>query len=386
MDKILILTASDPSSNPRPRRMIENLRECFELYAIGIGSGVCEGVKMFSFSSYQKRNFWQEMKLYMDVLCSKWEKLIWTKNRLEIVPLLQSQSFDAIICFDLPLLPIALKYKKNAKVIFDAQEYFPEWITSDFRWNLLFKRFYTDLCREYLPQADCVLSVSPSFVKRYAQEFGISPVYYPSWPYFYDLPPSEVKSSIRILYHGALSSNRSIEDVVCLSDGLEECFELHLVLVGGESHYRAKIEQMIKTRWDRGQKIFLHQPVKFEEIIPFGNQFDIGLYYMPPKTYNLLGTIPNKVFEYIGSSLMLVSTPNPDVKDLIADYDLGRVSRDFSLEAMIECINALSEEDVKEYKLRSFGASKLLNNAQNQGKILGLLRDLLGSNSHFIPR
>lgn len=356
--------------------MIENLRGYFELFAMGIGSGKIEGVQTFSFPSYPKRHFWQEMRLYQDVLFSRWERLIWTKNRLEIVPFLEKYDFDFIICFDLPLLPIALKYKKGAKIIFDAQEFFPLWFTSNKRWNLLFKRFYESLCRMYLPQADCVLSVSPSFVKRYAQEYQINPVYYPSWPYFYDLPPSEVRSTIKILYHGSLSPNRSIEKVIELSDLLEKRFELHCVFVGGEEKYRKKIEMMIQKRQQKGQKIFSHSPVAFEEIIPFGNAFDIGLYFMPPKTYNLLCTIPNKVFEYIASSLMLVSTPNPDVADMIEENGVGKIAQDFSLQKMAHLINTLTQEEIERYKNASYRASSVLNNANNQPKILDIIQDL----------
>lgn len=374
MQKILILSASNPASNPRPRRMIENLRGFFKLYALGIETGEIPEVQTFSFSSYQKRNALEELRLYFDVCLCRWDRLIWTKNRLEIVPFLQKYSFDFILCFDLPLLPIALKYKKKAKVIFDAQEYFPEWMTSNRRWNLLFKRFNVFLCQRYLPQADHILSVSPSFVARYAREFGISPIYYPSLPYFYDFPPpAQPKAPIKILYHGSLSSNRSIDELIRLSEGLREDFELHLVLVGGEARYRAKIKESIKIRQKKGQKIFTHPPVRFEEIIPFGRNFDIGLYFMPPKTYNLLCTIPNKFFEYIGSSLALISTPNPDLIPIIERYQLGRIAPDFSISSMLELLNSLSLEEIYRYKCASYRAFAELNNAKNQEVILRIL-------------
>lgn len=374
MQKILILTASNPASNPRPRRMIENLRGYFEIYALGIGAEELEGIVTFNFPSYQKRTFFQELRLYLDVLLSRWDRLIWTKNRLEIVTFLQKYEFDFILCFDLPLLPIVLKYKKQSKVIFDAQEYFPEWLTSDRRWNLLFKRFNYFLCQKYLPLADCVLSVSPSFVRRYAKEFGISPIYYPSLPCFYEFPlPSLPKTPIKILYHGSLSSNRSIDELIMLGGALKEAFELHLILIGGESQYRAHIEERIKAEQKRGQKIFLHPPVRFEEIIPFGRSFDIGLYFMPPKTYNLLHTIPNKFFEYIGSSLAIISTPNPDLVPIIEKYRIGRVSPDFSIASVLETLNALTLEEIYLYKCASYRAFGELNNAKNQKVIFEIL-------------
>ncbi|ANV98146.1 hypothetical protein BBW65_04730 [Helicobacter enhydrae] len=377
MQRVLILSASNPAVNPRPRRMIDNLIRTYEVSAMGIGTGAISGVKTYSFSAYVKRNFWQECGLYVDVFLRKWDRLIWTENRLEIVPFLQTETFDFVICFDLPLLPIALRYKKQAKVIFDAQEYFPLWLTSSLRWNILFKRFNDELCKKYLPQCDAVLSVSPSFVERYRQEYGINPILYLSLPYFYDLPePKQTHLPLKILYHGSLSDNRSIEELVGLSERLHQDLELHLVLVGGEAQYRKKIEGMIEKRQRNGQKIFLHSPVSFDEIIPFGAQFDIGLYFMPPKTYNLLATIPNKFFEYIGSSLMVVSTPNTDLVPLIDVYGVGRVSDGFDVKSVAHLLNKLRPDEVYAYRCASHKAHRQLNNQANQTQIINLLQSL----------
>lgn len=377
MQKLLILTASNPAHNPRPRRMIDVLKGHYELYAMGIGSGEIEGVQTFSFPSYTKRTRLQELKLYFDVLLQKWDRLIWTKNRLEIILFLQEREFDFIICFDLPLLPIALKYKKNAKVIFDAQEYFPLWLTSSLRWKILFQRFNHYLCKTYLPQCDEVLSVSPSFVKRYADEYGISPHLYLSLPYYYDIPPKPCDGeSIKMLYHGSLSSNRGIDEVIKLMELLPPHFSLDLILVGGEREYREKILSLITQAQKRGVKISLLPPVPFSEIIPFGSDYDIGLYFMPPNTYNLLSTIPNKFFEYIGSSLALAITPNTDLVPIVKEWGLGVVSKDFSIQSMAETLKSLSVEQINAYKLASYKAHQTLNNAKNQKLILSLLDSL----------
>ena len=344
---------------------------------MGIGSEEIEGVEVFSFPSYTKRTKTQELGLYLQVLLSRWDKLIWTKNRLEIVPFLQEHSFDFIICFDLPLLPIALEYKKGAKVIFDAQEYFPLWLTSSLRWRVLFQRFNHFLCQTYLPKCDCVLSVSPSFVEKYAQNYGISPHLYLSLPYYYDLPPKPCsEENIKILYHGSLSSNRGIDKVVELMDYLPSNFSLDLILVGGERVYREKILTLIKESQKRGNHISLLPPVPFSQIIPFGNSYDIGLYLMPPNTYNLLATIPNKFFEYIGSSLALAITPNTDLIPIVREWNLGVVSEDFTPQALAKALRELSVEQINSCKLASYHAHQTLNNAKNQELILSLLASL----------
>lgn len=377
MQKLLILTASNPATNPRPRRMIDNLKGFYELYAMGIESGEIEGVSTFSFPSYTKRTRLQELRLYFDVFMHDWDRLIWTENRLQIVPFLQEREFDFIICFDLPLLPIALKYKKNAKVIFDAQEYFPLWLTSSLRWKILFQRFNVFLCQTFLPQCDEVLSVSPSFVQKYAKTFNISPSLYLSLPYYYDIPPKPTEDkTIKMLYHGSLSSNRGIDKLITLMELLPSRFSLDLILVGGEKKYAQKIFSLISKAQSKGINISVLPPVNFSEIIPFGSSYDIGLYFMPPNTYNLLSTIPNKFFEYIGSSLALAITPNTDLVPIVKEWGLGVISKDFSVESMAEALQSLSVEQINSYKLASYKAHKTLNNTQNQKLILSLLTSL----------
>lgn len=377
MQKLLILTASNPALNPRPRRMIDNLKGHYELYAMGIDTTQINGVKTFSFPAYTKRSRLKELRLYFDVFFSNWERLIWTNNRLEIVPFLKENDFDFIICFDLPLLPIALQYKKSAKIIFDAQEYFPLWLTSSLRWRILFQRFNYFLCKTFLPQCDGVLSVSPSFVEKYAKTFSITPHLYLSLPYYYDFPPKPCdENHIKMLYHGSLSSNRGIDKLVSLMEDLPSNFSLDLILVGGERKYRDKILSLIADAQKRGLKIRLLPPVPFSEIIPFGSQYDIGLYFMPPNTYNLLSTIPNKFFEYIGSSLAIVTTPNTDLVPIVREHNLGIVSRDFSISSLSKVLKTLSADKINTYKSSSYQAHKLFNNTKNQEKILSLLSAL----------
>lgn len=357
--------------------MIDNLRGYYDLYAMGIDATEIGGVKTISFPSYTKRTKLQECKLYLDVLFCRWEKLIWTKNRLEVASFLQNMEFDIIICFDLPLLPIALKYKKRSKVVFDAQEYFPLWLTSSLRWRILFQKFNHILCKTYLPQCDLVLSVSPSFVERYAREYAISVHLYLSLPYYYDLPPKPCKAeNIKILYHGSLSNNRGIDRLIALAELLPPYFSLDLILVGGEKTYREKILTLISQAQKRGAKIALLSPVEFSNIVPFGNSYDIGLYFMPPNTYNLLATIPNKFFEYIGSSLCLVTTPNTDLIPIVKEYRIGVVSEDFSIKSVARALKNLDIKTINSFKQSSYEAHKIFNNQKNQELILSLLASL----------
>ena len=205
----------------------------------------------------------------------------------------------------------------------------------------------------------------------------MSPYLYLSLPFHYDLPPKPCDpSNIKILYHGSLSSNRGIDKLIALAELLPARFSLDLILVGGERKYREKILSLIHKAQNKGVKISLLPPVPFSQIIPFGNSYDIGLYFMPPNTYNLLCTIPNKFFEYIGSSLCLAITPNTDLVPIVKERGVGVVSEDFEITSMAKILQSLSIEQINACKLASYKAHQTLNNKQNQKLILSLLSTL----------
>lgn len=146
--------------------------------------------------------------------------------------------------------------------------------------------------------------------------------------------------------------------------------------MSGEKKYREKILSLIHKAQNKGVKISLLPPVPFSQIIPFGNSYDIGLYFMPPNTYNLLCTIPNKFFEYIGSSLCLAITPNTDLVPIVKERGVGVVSEDFEITSMAKILQSLSIEQINACKLASYKAHQTLNNKQNQKLILSLLSTL----------
>lgn len=374
MAKILVLVAANPATSPRPRRMIELLKNRHEVYAMGINATLIDGVKMLSYPAFVKRNVFEEFLLYINVALKRWQKLIYTPNRLEIVRILQNQTFDLIICHDLVLLPIALAHKKKARVLFDAREFYPDQNSTDLRWRVLFAKFNDFLCRKYLPQADIAFTVSKGLQERYKKDYGVDCELFLSLPIYHNLSPCVLDpNNIKIIYHGATTPNRKIENIIEIFDSLQERFCLDLMLVNTNAAYMQRLQKMVQIRRDKGQKISIIPPVSFEEIIPFTSVYDIGFYVLPPSNFNLKYALPNKFFEYIQARLALVVAPNIEMEKIVREKGIGVVAPDFTLASIAKTINSLTSEQITAYKNCSNRCAKILNMQSNQKQLENII-------------
>lgn len=378
MAKILILCAANPALNPRPNRMIKLLQNKHEVWAMGIDTTPIEGIKTFSYPAYKKRNLLEEFKLYVDVFFSRWQNLIYTHNRLEIVKVLKSHSFDIIICHDLVLLPIVLQYKGNAKILFDAREFYPAQNSTNLRWRVLFARFNHYLCKTYLRDCDSIITVSEGLKNRYKRDYGVDCELFLSLPYYHNIIPKTLNpNDIKLIYHGAANPNRKIQNTIQIIDYLEPRFSIDLMLVNTDENYMQYLKKIVHKRQLQGKKIRIIPPVSFSDIIPFSALYDIGLYHISPLTFNLKHALPNKFFEYIQSALALAITPNEQLAPFVKKYNNGVISKDFKPSSIAQTINALDIETIQKYKKNSQEAAKILNINTNQDLLDQIIAKML---------
>ncbi len=395
---ILILAAANISTCPRPMRILEALKDeikqgKYEVSVMGIdnedGSAMPKipHIATFSYPYAKRRNFFGELRLWLDVMCRRWDRLSFIKNRLVVKEHIKTHRYDVIICHDLLLLPVlfaGLDSKSNrqeaqsTRVIFDAREFYPLQNTSSLRWRLLFKAFNTYLCKTYAKRADRIFSVSPRFCELYKIHFGLKAELLLSLPPYYELKPKPINpQKVKILYHGALNKNRDIHKIIYLCQKLDKRFCMDFIFTGGTKPYRKKIESAILSLQKQGYNVRVLPAVSLEQIVPFGNDYDIGFIYIPQHNHNLLATIPNKFFEYIQSRLALFLPPIESLQSITEKYDNAIISSDFSLDSLAHALNALSTEEISTKKQNSHIAALELNLNQNVQKIRNTLTELL---------
>lgn len=365
MKKMLLISFSNLKSDPRVKRQINYFKEFYEITTIGLADSEIENVKHIPiFAPFNKLNFVIPLP---KLLLGLFESYYWNLEEIkQVIEKTNGLSFDFIIANDADALPVALKIKENARVIFDAHEYSPEENNDSLRWRILFKKYKTYLIQQYAQKADFMLTVCDGIAKKYNSEFSLNPmVLTNAADYFENMNSMEVGSKIKIMHHGLALPQRKIENMIEMMDFVDERFELDLMLVFRKEEYKKQLEQLIGTK----KNVRLIPPVATDEIIPFISQYDIGIYLLEPNNFNNMHALPNKFFEFIQGRLAIAIGPSPEMAKIVKDCDLGLVSNNFETKNLAETVNSFTPEKIIYFKQKSDLAAKELN-AQNSYKKL----------------
>jgi len=230
---------------------------------------------------------------------------------------------------------------------------------------------------DYIPRCAAMTTVSPTMAAAYADNFQVRPEVIYSAPPFQELPVQFPNSDcIRLIYHGAANPDRRLEDMISMMDLLDERFTLDLMLIG-----KGKYLHDLRNASVRHPRIRWKDPVPMAEICEQTNQYDIGIFIMPPTTFNLQVTIPNKFFEFVQARLAVAVGPSEGMGRLTKEYGLGIVSADFTGAGMATKLNALTVDDIVQFKHNADVAARVLN-AQSSMKIMSRLIEQILSMQH----
>lgn len=373
------MTLTDASSDPRPLRFIQFLTEKglkVDLISYPqskeIGYEISEishipGAR-FDIWSRIVRKFWSLTPIITFIIPSKKVTDLIVQKRFGIDNLnqkLREKEYDILVVQDLFLLPLAFQLKKGAKIIFDAREYYPSQNEESLFFRMFEKPERIRLCRNYFHQCDQILTVSFGLKKKYEADFDVHVEVFQSIPNFSDQQPATVEeSNFKIVHHGMANRNRQIENMIETVKRLDNRFTLDLYLKG-DRFYMNELKNLIQDE----PRIRILEPVPYEKIVETLNNYDIGLFYVEPTTFNLKHCLPNKLFEFIQGRLMVAIGPSPDMKKVVYGYNCGVVSDEFTVESMAKALSDINADEILKYKQNSHDAASVLC-FENERKIL----------------
>lgn len=212
---------------------------------------------------------------------------------------------------------------------------------------------------------------SDSIAKLYAKRWSRSVHTVRNAPPYEDLLPSKVGEPIRLVHHGVATRDRFHFEYIRAIAVSQGFFELHFYLLGGTRHIK-KLARLAK-KLGVSHRVFFHSPVPTRAIAQEINGYDVGLIVIPPVTKNEELALPNKLFESAQARLALISGPNPDMADLLRKWGNGVVLDDWSVEALVDCLEAIKPEQVERMKLRSNDAAWALSSESDSHTILKVM-------------
>ncbi len=374
--KVLVLVYADPSGNPRPKRMIELLKE----------QGAQVHVASFSFKSAFSVDFFYPIERPSYAYGQRIARKLLSLAEL-IVPRpldayvrarrwgfssideqVKNTSFDLIIVEDIHFLPLAFSIQKKARIIFDAREYYPAQ-KNTFFWRVVEKSLHVRTCKRYLKRCASLITVSQGLALQYSTEFSVPCDVIRSVPGYQEIAvPSMHNDPIRLVHHGVANRVRKLENLIEIATRLGSQYQLDLYL-STSGKYRNFLEKLAETC----PNVTIHKPVAFQDIIPTMAAYDIGLCFFPPVTFNLLHCLPNKFFEYIQARLMIFTGPSPDMADIVSTYQCGVISPSFDVNDAVALIKSITLDDILRAKKASDVAARALCFEEEKKKLLSIL-------------
>lgn len=288
--------------------------------------------------------------------------------------------YDLIVANDIDTLPLAFALQGDAKIIFDAHEYAPRHFENNKIWKTFFQPFYIHLCQKYIPKAAAMLTVGRGLANEYAKAFGVEPVIITNATRYVEIEPSDVQPNrIRLVHHGIANPSRRLELMIEMMKHLDQRFTLDMILMTSD-FASEKTKAYIRSFTAEAQKdprITILPPVKSDDVVHTINQYDIGVFLIPPVNFNYANTLPNKLFDFIQARLAVAIGPTPEMAAIVETHRNGVVAENFEPLALANKLSSLSHSDIVRFKGNSATAARLLNAEKNEVILMDLVQRIL---------
>lgn len=288
------------------------------------------------------------------------------------------------------LAAIAPRLPRSAPLVYDAHELFLETGTA-LRLPTLARRLLRKYERRLVARTSAVITVNDGVAAELRRRYRPTTIVaVHNCPDRWSPPPARLPllreatgipaSSPIILYHGALSLDRGVEQLMeALAD--PSLGQAHLVLMGfGEmrDHYAVAARD---PRW--GGRVHVVDPVPPAELLPWIASADIGAMPIQPSTLNHRLSTPNKLFECMTAGIPVVASDFPAMRRIVVDDPSGPIGlvcdptdvRDIG--AAIASLLELDRSAADAYRARALSAAQAHWNWETQASgMVSLYADL----------
>ncbi len=384
MDKkrVLIYFPHDATHAPRVLAEIEALKKNYHvmLMAYKFDNSVyrdqVEFIEIPKFDKPKSRVLFHLNKLYhLDFLIPKDERLYWSWYFRRHRDLALTLDFDILISHNTRGLITGCKIadKKGVPHIFNAHEYYPRQFECYEKWVRNIQPYELAICKKYLSKVDHIFCIGNRIKAEYQRNFDCAEfTFVPNDKPFHELSPALANGPLKMIYQGGCKRARRIEEVLEVMMKVDpNRYTMDLMLMVYDHEYLEELKEMVK---DHNHINFI-DAVPIHEIIPKCNAYDIG-YFSAHGTFNLENCLPNKFFEYIQARLCLITTPNPEMKDLIEEFELGFTSETYEPDSMVDLLNRLSPKEIENAKNNSHTHARQLSSGKTYKNMLAVVDHL----------
>ncbi|WP_083259568.1 glycosyltransferase [Cellulosimicrobium cellulans] len=270
--------------------------------------------------------------------------------------LLAGRRFDVVIANDLETAPIAFDVAAPERVLVDLHEYFPRLHEDDAAWMRRIAPYQRWLTRRFAARAGAVTTVSHGLADSYRDELGLECRVVTNAAPYADLSPRPVERPVRLVHSGACLRSRNLMLMLDAVESASTDVTLDLYLTPNHPDYLEELRSRAATI----PGVTVREPVPYDSLVRRLNEYDVGVFVLPPVTASYASALPNKFFDFVQARLGLVVGPTPEMASLVRDLALGVVTDDFSAVALSDAIDRLDPDSVATFKARSNASARPL--------------------------
>lgn len=370
--RLLIISFSHIASDARVLKQVRHFAQKYDVTTCGYGPAPVEGVTHVPIPDSAGFRRWTRR----DIALRRFSKIYWSMPAVVEAAkgLADHARFDAILANDIDTVGLALRLGPVHGVHADIHEYAPRQNEEILMWRLFDAPYVTWMCRRFLPRAASMTTVGQGIADEYHRVFGLDAGVATNATPMADLSPRPVNSeAFRLVHSGAALRNRRLEILVEAAERTTSPVSLDLFLVPSDPAYRRELQEMTAT----STRVRVLPPKPYEELVGALNAYDVGLPLIPPTTFNYQWALPNKFFDFVQARLAVIIGPSPEMTRILTQYDLGAVTTDFSADALVETLDALTVESVTRWKAAAHAAAHDLSSEAQVAVWDGAIEKLL---------
>lgn len=356
---VLIIAFSDVSRDPRVLRQIAALKGHATLTVAGRGHVEDADVESIDVSSRWARSSVTRAVAALLLLFRREAAFRWMAgtSRHRLRRAVSGRAFDAVIANDVECLPAAIDdIAGQPKVVLDAHEIKEEEFPERLLWRLLVRPTVRLMLLRRLPDVDEITTVCDGIAEVFRDRYDRAARIVMNARPLEDLTPRvPSRDRVRLVHAGGYKATRGLQTLVETVRMLDDRFTLDLYLVEGPGF------DVFRKGCADEQRVRFHPPVPMIEVPSVLNEYDLGIYSLPPTSINNALALPNKFFEFIQARVGIAIGPSVEMAKLVREFDCGVVADDFSASAMAAALAPLSPENILRMKQGADKAAKVLN-------------------------
>ena len=362
---LLIISFSDISKDARVLKQVREFVTTYDVTTCGFGEAPIDGVEHLRVdpSPAEARGVLAKAVTAVDLLMSRLGRFGGTYWHIpyvaEATRMLRGRTFDVALANDVDTVPIAIRTVGASRVHADLHEYFPGLFDASTVLGRRQNSYLAWLVRRYASRAGSSTTVSGGIAAAYAA-FGLSCDVATNATPLADLSPTPVAEPIRLVHSGIAQVSRELELTMSAVAASTSDVTLDLFLMPNDPVY---LDRLRALAGELGPRIRVRDPLPQSQLVTGLNDYDIGVFVLPPTSFNNANALPNKFYDFVQARLGIIVGPTPDMAALVREHALGAVTEDFTVDSIRAVLDSLTPEAVVGWKKHSDASAGTLSAA-----------------------